>query len=197
MSVFFYVKFIIGSDDARLHTKYGFTSMRITALAVLLLIFSAAPAGSQNAGEAGDVQIISQFSGKPVPRFESLRYAAANGRKGPSLDYPIQWRYERMGLPVLILKESQDWRWVRDPDGDEVWIHARMLSSQQTVLVRSETILRKTPAEDAPGVATLEPGVVADLNQCMDGWCQVELTGRKGWIVKSVLWGGDINETGL
>lgn len=171
--------------------------MRLMALAVLLLTFAAAPVASQSADEPGHVQVISQFSGKPVPRFESLRHAEANGRQGPSFDYPILWRYERIGLPVLVLKESQEWRRVRDPDGDEVWIHARMLSSRQTVMLRSETIMRKTPAEDAPGVATLTPGVVAVLGHCLDGWCLVELAKRKGWIIQSTLWGGDVGETGL
>ena len=88
---------------------------------------------------------VSPFSGKPVPRFESLRYSTVNGRVGPSLQHPIAWRYEREGLPVLIVKESMDWRRVRDPEGVEVWMHARMLSGQTTGIVRQDATLKNSP----------------------------------------------------
>ncbi len=171
--------------------------MRLATLAVLALAFPAGFTGAQSAEERATVQVISQFSGKPVPRFESLRYAAANGRQGPSLDHPILWRYERQGLPMLVLKESQDWRFVRDPDGDEVWVHARMLSAQSTALIRTETILRKTPDAEASGIAEVEPGVVAALDHCAEGWCQIKAGDHSGWLRQSNVWGYDLAETGL
>ena len=88
---------------------------------------------------------ISQFSGKPVPRFESLRFAAVHGRKGPSTDYEIEWRYERQGLPVLIIKESRNWRQIRDADGDEAWVLSRMLSDSRHVLLLRKATMRKRP----------------------------------------------------
>src|SRR5574339_414312 len=57
---------------------------------------------------------VSDFSGLPVPRYSSLRYDKVNGRAGPSLDYPIAWTYERQGLPVVIVRESEEWRKIRD-----------------------------------------------------------------------------------
>jgi len=70
---------------------------------------------------------ISQFSGKPVPRFASLRYGLVNGRIGPSTDHQVAFEYERAGMPVLIIKETTDWARVRDFEGDEVWIHVGQL----------------------------------------------------------------------
>jgi len=140
---------------------------------------------------------ISQFSGKPVPRFESLKFSAVHGRIGPSLDHRIAWKYERKGLPVMIIKESRDWRRIRDPDGDEVWVHARMLSSAGTVLVRSEAKLHKAPTETSRPLAALQPGVVASLLECNTGWCRVEAGGQKGWLARPSLWGDAPSETGL
>ncbi len=87
------------------------------------------------ARQSAETVKVSRFSGKPLPRFESLRYSAVHGRRGPDLDHPIVWRYEREGLPMLIVRETHGWRRVRDPDGDEVWMQARMLSEAPTAMV--------------------------------------------------------------
>lgn len=132
---------------------------------------------------------ISQFSGKPVPRYESLRYDAANGRAGPGQDHAIRWRYERRGLPMLVLKESHDWRRVRDPDGDEVWMHARMLSSTPTVVVKTVTDLKRKPEADGDTLATLDAGVIADVGDCTPDWCAISIDGRGGFAMRTALWG--------
>lgn len=171
--------------------------MRFSAILFVCGIFSAFPVSAQESRPTSPVVKISQFSGKPVPRFESLKYPAVHGRIGPSLDHPIAWKYERKGLPVLIIKESQDWRFVRDPDGDEVWVHARMLSGARTVLVRSNIELKRKASPDADAVAVLQNGVVARLTACSAGWCEVSVDRRKGYAIRSVLWGSDANEAGL
>lgn len=140
---------------------------------------------------------ISVFSGKPVPRFESLRYSAVHGRAGPSLDHPILWRYEREGLPVLVIKESLDWRRVRDPDGAEVWVMARMLSSNPTIFARSDVTLRRSPHDDAPAVAVLAEGGVAEVIGEEGGWIRLEAAGRRGWARREGFWGVAPDEAGL
>ena len=132
---------------------------------------------------------ISRFSGKPVPRFESLRYSAVHGRQGPNLDHPILWRYEREGLPMLIVRETHGWRRVRDPDGDEVWMQARMLSTQRTALVTKEVELKRDPHEASRSKARIKTGVIAELIACEEGWCEIETGRQSGWVPKRVLWG--------
>ncbi len=134
---------------------------------------------------------ISAFSGKPVPRFESLKYTAVHGRTGPSLDYPIAWRYERQGLPVLIVKESRDWRMVRDPSGDEVWMHERTLGGRPSVMVFGDDLaeLKAQPKADGRVLARIEQGAIANLIRCEDAFCEVFLDRRKGWIPRNRLWG--------
>lgn len=140
---------------------------------------------------------ISHFSGKPVPRFESLKFPAVHGRIGPSLDHPIAWKYERQGLPVLILKESQHWRFIRDPDGDEVWVHARMLSGARTVMVRQETEMKRKAGEEAVSIALLKPGAIAELKACSSSWCEISAERFKGFVRRQLLWGSHSGEAGL
>jgi SH3-like domain-containing protein len=107
----------------------------VLALAVLM----AGPAAfAETQGEV----MISRFSGKPVPRFETLKHERVNGRKGPSEDYKVQWEYARKGLPMLIVKESGDWRYARDPDGDEIWIKKTQLAAQQNALTTGDFVLK-------------------------------------------------------
>ena len=155
---------------------------------VLLCFFLLAPAAIAQDAKPPAVK-ISQFSGKPVPRFESLKFPAVHGRIGPSLDHPIAWKYEREGLPVLILKESQDWRFIRDPDGDEVWVHARMLTGARTVFIRRNIELKRQAREDASSTAMLQRGVVAKLLECSGLWCEISAERYRGHVRRQELWG--------
>jgi len=141
--------------------------------------------------------LVSQFSGKPVPRFESLRYSAVHGRQGPSLDHPILWRYERAGLPMLIIRETHGWRRVRDKDGDEVWVQARMLSSNQKAVITQDIILYKKPDEGSTARAQLKAGLIVDLDSCEALWCRVKAGRQAGWVQKIGLWGVETSTGGL
>ncbi|WP_158586536.1 SH3 domain-containing protein [Henriciella mobilis] len=140
---------------------------------------------------------ISQFSGKPVPRFESLRYSAVHGRRGPSKDHEIVWRYERQGMPVLVVKETRDWRQIRDADGDETWVQARMLNDRRNVVLLTKAIMRRKPNELSRGMASIQKGVIAELEQCEDGWCRIKADGFKGWVEQASLWGIETHTDGL
>lgn len=144
---------------------------------------------SSSSDEGGGV-IISPFSGKPVPRFESLRYSVVNGRNGPSQRHPVVWRYLRKGLPVLIIKESHDWRRVRDPFGDEVWIRNTQLSSSKYVILKRTSELR----EGTSIVAILEQGVVAQLHECGRRWCEISKDSFHGVVLSEDIWGWDVFE---
>jgi len=173
--------------------------LRFVALGALCTAFLgggfAAPADAEPVA-ANTVQ-VSQFSGKPVPRFESLRYTAVHGRQGPSLDHPILWRYEKEGLPMLIVRETHGWRRVRDRDGDEVWIQARMLRADRKVVTTEPIIMFDKPADDANPTANLQKGVIADLEGCDRNWCEIKIERRKGWVSKSSLWGVETATGGL
>ncbi len=154
----------------------------------LSLVFSCFLAAPQLA--VGDPEPrISPFSGKPVPRFESLRYSTVNGRTGPSLDHPIAWRYERAGLPVMIIKESMEWRRVRDPEGAEVWVHARMLSRQETAMIQKDTPLKRTASFDSEDIAILQAGVIVDILDGKGNLLKVQTNSLRGWVEYDGVWG--------
>jgi SH3-like domain-containing protein len=140
-----------------------------------------------------DVPRISNFSGLEVPRYSSLKSAPANGRAGPSEDYPVRWRYERAGLPVIVVRESEDWRKIRDPGGDEVWVHRRLLAAERTVITTAAGAIRRNPDAGSPEAARFGPGAVLKFEGCVGEWCRVEAEteGRKGWSMRSQLWGDE------
>jgi SH3-like domain-containing protein len=134
---------------------------------------------------------MSDFSGLAVPRYSSLRYDKVNGRAGPSLDYPVTWTYERQGLPVVIVRESQEWRKIRDPQGDEVWVHRRMLNADRTAITTAAGAIRHDADNRSQPVVRFNVGAVLKLEACTPAWCRVEAEGRKGFVLKSLLWGAD------
>lgn len=134
---------------------------------------------------------VSNFSGMAVPRYSSLRYKEVNGRAGPSRDYPVQWTYERLGLPVVVVRESQDWRKIRDPMGDEVWVNKTQLAAERTVIATAGGAIHRDPTAKSAPVARFAAGAVMNLSACKGEWCRVEAEGRPGFVLKSQLWGAD------
>lgn len=154
-------------------------------------------AGSVAVAEGPTYVRVSKFSGKEVPRFESLKYNAVNGRAGPSRDHPILWRYERKGLPLLIIKESQNWRRVRDPEGAEVWVHARMLEPGNRAMVQDDTVMHRDPDAMSPEIARIEATVLVELGSCERGWCRVSAGQYRGHVPARALWGIETSAAAL
>jgi SH3-like domain-containing protein len=132
-------------------------------------------------------------SGKPVPRYESLKYGEVNARLGPSLQHRVLWTYHRRGLPVRVIAESDVWRQVSDPDGDVSWINTAQLAGQQTVFVTTAEplALHSGPQDDSRTVALLGHGVVAALEECRGGWRKLKVGEKTGWAPLAGLWGAE------
>jgi len=129
-------------------------------------------------------------SGLPLPRFASLRSGKVNLRAGPGVRYPVEWVYQRRGLPVMITAEFDAWRKIRDWRGTVGWIHRSMLSGKRAVIVTArEVVLRRQPAADAPAVARAASGVIAQLLSCDGAWCRIQAGGIRGWGRRAQLWG--------
>ena len=128
---------------------------------------------------------------RDVPYWASLRSDEVNLRVGPSESYPIDWVYHRVGLPVKVVRLYQGWRRVRDPDGAEGWIVARLLNPKRTAIVIGKGLapMRAGANEAATLRWRVESGVVGTLGDCNDGWCQFNVNGRAGWVEQQRLWG--------
>ncbi|NCC21985.1 MAG: hypothetical protein EOM26_05930 [Alphaproteobacteria bacterium] len=127
----------------------------------------------------------------PVPRFVSLRADTVFARTGPALRYPVRWVYTRGGLPVEIIREYDTWRKIRDPEGEEGWVHQSLLAGRRTALITADSVvaMRRGPDERERMVAKLEPGVVAGLSECGKSWCLLEVQGFTGWVDRNSIWG--------
>ncbi|NKB43615.1 MAG: hypothetical protein GKS03_04980 [Alphaproteobacteria bacterium] len=133
-----------------------------------------------------------RVSSLPLPRFVSLRTEPVNMRTGPGVRYPVTWVYQRRNLPVEIIDEFDTWRQIRDPDGEEGWVHQSMLSGQRTGLVTQvDSTLYKGSAPSSAMIAELSAGVVVVVDRCpkQTELCLVEVDGTKGWLHREFFWG--------
>ncbi|MBB4642008.1 SH3 domain-containing protein [Rhizorhapis suberifaciens] len=127
---------------------------------------------------------------KKPPYWASISKTEARMRTGPSDDYPANWIYRRRDLPVKVVEIYSHWRKVEDPDGTQGWMHVRLLSDQPTAIVQGGVQpLRQAPESGATVIYRAEPGVVGRISDCEDGWCLIDIQGRKGFIEKAHLWG--------
>jgi SH3-like domain-containing protein len=124
-----------------------------------------------------------------------------NVRAGPDKDHEVVRIYTKPGVPVEITAEFENWRRVRDWDGDEGWVYHSLLSGRRTVLVaptakgkRELLPLRDRPDESGAILARLEPGVMGFVKRCTGTWCRITGTGFDGWIQQGRLWGVYPNE---
>ena len=126
-----------------------------------------------------------------VPYWATIHAETVNMRVGPGQGYPIDWVYRRPGLPVKVVRVMQGWRLVRDPEGAQGWMVGRLLSRERGAIVvgEGETALRDAPSADSAVRWRVEPGVVGRLGDCDTGWCELDVAGRRGWILEARIWG--------
>ncbi len=153
---------------------------------ILSMAFWAPPA------QAADALRLDTPSGYPVPRFVSLKSAETNCRTGPSFEHPVRYIFQRAGAPVLVVAESVDhWRKLRDPEGDECWVHQTTLRAQTHILTLEATELRVARDKGASVSARLGRGVLARIRKKKNGWLLVTAGDAKGWVAADEIWGGD------
>jgi SH3-like domain-containing protein len=130
---------------------------------------------------------------KKTPYWASIDEAEARMRTGPSTEFPVKWIYKRQFLPVKVIAIHSDWRKVEDPDGDQGWMHVRLLSPNRTAVVTGSGLgaLRETPVATARIAWRVEPGVVGRIDECDKGWCRFDNAGRSGYIEADRLWGDE------
>ena len=138
---------------------------------------------------------VGKQTGLPVPRYVSLRSGEVNVRAGPGSRYPIEWVFKRRSLPVEVVAEFDTWRKIRDFEGTEGWVHQSMLSGLRMIQVIGQIrTLRRDPGSSAPAVARMEPGVLANLENCQQKWCEIQVSGLSGWVSRAHIWGVGVKE---
>ena len=133
-------------------------------------------------------------SGLPVPRFVSVKADRVAVRDGPDKDHDISWIYTRLGWPVEITAEFEDWRRIRDSDGSQGWVYHSLLSGKRMAAVQLKSKTDLAPLYAKPDTtsamtARLQVGVLAEVKQCTGAWCEISGKGFEGWIPQTDLWG--------
>jgi SH3-like domain-containing protein len=135
-----------------------------------------------------------QAEGAParLPRFASLRSDDVNMRAGPGTRYRIDWVYKRRELPVEIEREYDVWRWVRDSEGIQGWVHQATLMGRRSFIVqKGDVTLRADSSDTASAVAILKPGVIGHIRSCeaSSDWCNVQAGNYRGYLRRQQFWG--------
>src|SRR5690348_8603894 len=128
----------------------------LTAVLALAQLRPALAAGGETTGSV---------SGLPVPRFVSLKSDRVNVRGGPNKDQDVRWVYTRVGMPVEITAEFENWRRIRDWEGAEGWVYHSLLSGKRTAMVLSRSKDELVPLYENPDIesavaARLQSGVL-------------------------------------
>lgn len=134
----------------------------------------------------------------PIPRFDSLRNDTVYMRAGPGERFPIEWVYERKDLPVKIIDSFEHWYKIEDVDGNQGWVHKRMLSGKKTALTPKDkkTALYKKNNAQSKVLAYFEGQVIVKIIDCKSDslFCQVKYDDLKGYILKNSLFGIQLDE---
>lgn len=140
----------------------------------------------------GAASAVGQTQRQP-PYWASIQKPEARMRTGPSTEFPVTWVYKRQNLPVKVVAVHSVWRKVQDPNGDQGWLHVRLLSPQRTAIVigKDNGALRDLPQANAHISWRVEPGVVGIIDACENGYCRFETNGRYGYIETARIWGDE------
>ncbi len=145
------------------------------------------PAAAQSSGTGA--------SGLPVPRYVSIKSDRVNVRVGPSRDHDIAWSFVKSRVPVEIIQEFENWRRIRDWEGNTGWVFRTLLSGYRSALVtpwadaNETTPLRSAPGPNEQIIAYMEPLVLAGVLECDDGYCRISGKDFEGWVDQTRLFG--------
>lgn len=125
-----------------------------------------------------------------TPYWASIQRDKAFARTGPMGTYKIEWVFRRRNLPVKVVKRYGVWRQIVDPSGWSGWMHSNMLSRKRTAIVKDPVLaIRSAPKGSAKVMWRAEPGVIGELGDCEQGWCEFAVDSRSGWVRQDQIWG--------
>ena len=155
---------------------------RLRSLVLLLLAAVVAVSGLPGTAQA-QVQ--------EPPYWATLRFDEVRLRVGPSLEYKIDWVYQRKGLPVKVVRVREGWRLIQDHEGTQGWVSESQLNAKLGALIIGDGLadLREGPSVETALRWRAEPGVIGDVLTCRDDWCEIDVAGRTGWVSQDRLWG--------
>ena len=130
-----------------------------------------------------------------MPRFVSLKASRVNVRVGPGEDYRVAWIFAKPGLPIEVIQEFDNWRRIRDSDGQVGWVFQSLLSGKRTAVVAPWKSGEPRPirSTDCRGGANhrLSRARRHGRDQALPDRLVPASTaaGFSGWIARDQLWG--------
>ena len=121
-------------------------------------------------------------------KYASVKKEKTYSRHNASFDAPLEWIYQKKNLPILIIRERDNWREIRDIDGAESWVHVSMISNKRTFINKQDQSLLKYKDNNIIS-AIIKKGVVGKIINCDEVFCKVKIKKYKGWVEKKYLWG--------
>ncbi len=132
-----------------------------------------------------------------VNYFASLRSAETNVRAGPGQNYPIKFTFKLRGIPVRVVSEYDNWNEIEDFEGQSGWVTQSLLTKKRTLMVittkKFVNMYRKNN-ENSRVIFHLENNVIGDYLGCSEGWCNIKINNKKGWVKSADLFGADNNK---
>ena len=71
----------------------------------------------------------------PLPRFASIKSNEVTVRAGPGSAHKVLWIFVKKNEPVEIVEEFDNWRKIRDYEGQTGWVHSRMLIGKRHCII--------------------------------------------------------------
>lgn len=171
--------------------------MRIILIGLFTLFAATVtPAMAQTPPDAASQARVGPVTGFPLPRYVTMRATEGNARRGPSRSHRIDWVFTRRHMPMMIVAEHGNWRRVIDRDGAGGWMHYSLLSGERSAIVETDMLPLHARPDPASNIrAHAEVGVTGRLEECIPGWCRIDVGGYEGWVDASALWGVEPGET--
>lgn len=118
-----------------------------------------------------------------------VKASKARIRHGPGSQFNTAYMVTK-GYPLEKIGQNGDWIKIRDPEGDEGWIHKSLVKETDIVVVKNKIVnIRKGPGTNNPVVMQCEQGVVLRVLERKKSWIKVQhADGETGWIHRNLVW---------
>jgi SH3-like domain-containing protein len=135
--------------------------------------------------------LLTAFTAQPLwAERLALSVGKANVRSGPGTDkYEILWEIEKYH-PIQVIQKQGDWIFFKDFEGDEGWIHKRLVDKTPSVITRKDMVnIRSGPGTDNAVSFRAERGVPFKVLERKGEWLKIQSAyGDKGWIHRKLVW---------
>lgn len=155
--------------------------MKLLAIGCWLLVFSSSAFAAQKIQETN--------------YYASFRANETNVRAGPGQNYPVKFTYKIKGVPVRVISEYDNWNEIEDYEKQTGWVSQSLLTKKRTAMVlidRDFINMYSKPNAKSRVLFHLENFVIGDFLGCKEeGWCNIKIQGKKGWVKEDDIYGTD------